>query len=159
MSPRKSSIPKRPVHLIKHSTSWRYRTKKRYLDKHIGEMLSSSSRLRKILESENARKVFVPKEWTGIKGFLAQDLKFRPSFPESHRIRSRPINPELYESAKKEFERLKHYMFKDSTSPWASTLVIAPKATTPFIRFFCVYRWLKQLVILPQAYILMSSTR
>ena len=123
------------------------------LDKHIGELLSSSTRLRKILESDNATKVFVPKEWTGIKGFPDLDLKFKPSFPESHRIRSRPINPKLYENAKKEFDRLKHYMYKDSTSPWASPLVIAPKATAPFIRFCGDYRWLNQLVILPQAYI------
>ena len=71
----------------------------------------------------------------------------------SHRIRSRPINPNLYENARKEFDRLKKYMYKDSTSPWASPLVIAPKATTPFIRFCGDYRWLNQLVILPQAYI------
>ena len=33
-------------------------------------------------------------------------------------------------------------MYKDSTSPWASPLVIAPKATASFIRFFDDYRWL-----------------
>ena len=71
----------------------------------------------------------------------------------SHRIRSRPINPNLYENAKKEFEILTQYMYKDSTSPWASPLVIAPKATAPFIRFCGDYRWLNQQMILPQAYI------
>ena len=123
------------------------------LDKHIGEMLSSSARLRDILESDMAKSVFVPQKWTGIKGFPELDLKFKPTFPDSHRIRSRPINPNLYENARKEFDRLKKYMYKDSTSPWASPLVIAPKATAPFIRFCGDYRWLNQLVILPQAYI------
>ena len=123
------------------------------LEKHIGDLLKSSTRLRAILESDMAKTVFVPKEWTGIKGFPDLDLKFKPSFPESHRVRSRPINPNLYENAKKEFDRLKHYMYKDSTSPWASPLVIAPKATAPFIRFCGDYRWLNQMVILPQAYI------
>jgi len=123
------------------------------LEKHIGDQLKSSERLRTILDSENAKKVFVPAEWTGIKGFPDLELRFKPNFPESHRVRSRPINPKLYENAKREFDRLKHYMYKDSTSPWASPLVIAPKATAPFIRFCGDYRWLNQMVILPQAYI------
>ena len=123
------------------------------LDKHIGDFLKSSKRLRAILESDMAKSVFVPSEWTGMKGFPELDLKFKPTFPESHRIRSRPINPKLYENAKKEFDRLKHYMYKDSTSPWASPLVIAPKATAPFIRFCGDYRWLNPMVVLPQAYI------
>ena len=80
-----------------------------------------------------AKAVFVPREWTGIKGFPKLELKFKPNFPESHRIRSRPINRKLYEHARKEFDRLMKYMYKESVSPWASPLVIAPKATAPFI--------------------------
>ena len=76
------------------------------LETHIGDMLKSSHRLRTILESDMAKAVFVPREWTGIKGFPKLELKFKPNFPESHRIRSRPINPKLYEHAKKEFDRL-----------------------------------------------------
>ena len=44
-------------------------------------------------------------------------------------------------------------MYRPSVSPWASPLVIAPKATKPFIRFCGDYRWLNEYVILPQAYI------
>ena len=123
------------------------------LESHIGDFLKGSTRLRKMLASEMAKQVFVPKEWTGIKGFPALELKFKPNFPESHRIRSRPINPKLYEHAKKEFDRLMKYMYSESVSPWASPLVIAPKATAPFIRFCGDYRWLNEMVVLPQAYI------
>ncbi|OXE36858.1 MAG: hypothetical protein CGW95_05120, partial [Phenylobacterium zucineum] len=123
------------------------------LEAHIGEYLKGSNKLWAILQSDVAKKVFVPKEWTGIQGFPDLDLKFKPNFPESHRIRSRPINPKLYEHAKKEFDRLVKYMYKESVSPWASPLVIAPKATAPFIRFCGDYRWLNEMVVLPQAYI------
>jgi len=123
------------------------------LEVHVGDYLKTSIRLRRILESKEAKSVFVPKEWTGIKGFPNLDLKFKPNFPESHRIRSRPINPKLYDHAKKEFDRLSQYLYKESVSPWASPLVIAPKATAPFIRFCGDYRWLNEMVVLPQAYI------
>ena len=53
-----------------------------------------------------AKEVFVPVEWTGMKGFSILELKLKPNFPESHRIRSSPINPKLYEHAHKEFDRL-----------------------------------------------------
>ena len=123
------------------------------LEDHIGDMLKDSTRLRQILDSDMAKAVFVPKEWTGIKGFPKLELKFKPNFPDSHRIRARPINPKLYEHAKKEFDRLMKYMYKESVSPWASPLVIAPKATAPFIRFCGDYRWVNEMVVLPQAYI------
>eukprot|EP00981_Chlorochromonas_danica_P007576 scaffold1801_cov193-Ochromonas_danica.AAC.3 len=49
--------------------------------------------------------------------------------------RARPINPKLYANARKEFERLSKYFYKHSSSSIASCLVIAPKATAPFLRF------------------------
>ena len=49
--------------------------------------------------------------------------------------RARPVNPKLYQHAKLEFERLCKYFYVPSSSPIASCLVIAPKATAPFIRF------------------------
>ena len=39
------------------------------LDKHIGDYLKDSKRLRTLLASESARRVFVPEQWTGIKVF------------------------------------------------------------------------------------------
>jgi hypothetical protein len=104
-----------------------------------------------LLRSDLALRRFVPKEWTGLVGDWGKlSLEFKDTFPDSHRVSSRPINPRLFEHAKKEFERLKTYLYEPSTSPWASPLVIAPKATTPFIRFCGDYTWLNKHVVQPQ---------
>ena len=123
------------------------------LDSHVGEHLSSFTEFMNLLKSDLAVDRFVPKEWTGIQGFPPLDIQVKDNFPAFHKVRSRPINPRLYENAKKEFDRLTKYMYRPSVSPWASPLVIAPKATKPFIRFCGDYRWLNEYVILPQAYI------
>jgi len=68
-------------------------------------------------------------------------------------VRSRPINPKLWDVAKKEFERLCKYNYQPSTSPWASPLVTASKNTPPFVRFCGDYRWVNPHLVLPQAYI------
>jgi len=123
------------------------------LEAHVGELLSGCSKFKAILESDLCVDRFVPREWTGIQGFPPLDLQVKEDFPPFHKVRSRPINPRLYEHAKKEFDRLTAYMYRHSTSPWASPLVIAPKATKPFIRFCGDYRWLNSYVLKTQAYI------
>jgi len=123
------------------------------LDSHVGEHLSNYADFLNLLRSDLAVDRFVPREWTGIQGFPPLDIQVKDNFPAFHKVRSRPINPRLYENAKKEFDRLTQYMYRPSVSPWASPLVIAPKATKPFIRFCGDYRWLNEYVILPQAYI------
>ena len=87
------------------------------------------------------------------KKFDPLELQWKPSFPESHQVRSRPINPKLWETAKKEFERLCKYNYQPSISPWASPLVTASKATPPFVRFCGDYQWLNPHLVMPQAYI------
>ena len=74
-------------------------------------------------------------KWDGRKGIPKLQLDFRPTLPDSLRPRARPVNPRLYQHAKEEFERLKGYFYTESNSAIASPLVIAPKATKPFIRF------------------------
>jgi len=123
------------------------------LEKHVGEQLIRCESFMELLKSDLAVDRFVPKEWTGIRGFPPLDLQVKNDFPPMHKVRSRPINPRLYDHAKVEYERLTKYMYKPSVSPWASPLVIAPKATKPFIRFCGDYRWLNPYVIMPQAYI------
>jgi hypothetical protein len=56
---------------------------------------------------------------------------------------ARPVNPRLFAHSEKEYHRLYQYMYRDSTSPIASPLVIAPKANKPFIRFCGDYRQVK----------------
>ena len=64
--------------------------------------------------------------------------------------RARPIRRDLYAHAKTEFERLKKYFYVDSESPIASPLVIAPKATAPYIRFCGDYRQVNDYITIPQ---------
>ncbi len=63
------------------------------LDTHIGPMLVESARVREIMTSPLALDVFVPKEWKGIQGVQPIQLEFDSSFPATHKIKSRPINP------------------------------------------------------------------
>ena len=123
------------------------------LEAHIGPMLTESARVREIMTSPLALDVFVPKEWKGIQGVQPIQLEFDTSFPATHKIKSRPINPRLYDNVKEEINRMMGYMYTQSTSPWASPLVVAPKATAPFIRMCGDYRWLNNHIVLPQAYI------
>ena len=79
--------------------------------------------------------VFIPTKWEGVKGVAPIEFNWKPGMPERMKPNPRPLNPKLYENAKKEFDRLRGYFYIPSDSPIASCLVIAPKATKPFIRF------------------------
>jgi hypothetical protein len=80
-------------------------------------------------------RVFVPQNWEGIQGIDPLELVFKPTLPAEYKPKLRHTNPKLMEAAKIEFDRLSEYLYVPSDSPIASTLVIAPKATPPFIRF------------------------
>ena len=80
-------------------------------------------------------KVIIPDNWEGIKGIQPLQLQFKDTLPDRLKPKSRPINLRLWEVAEKEFKRLLGYFYESSRSPWASCLVVAPKATKPFIRF------------------------
>ena len=123
------------------------------IDNHIGPLLKSCTRIKEIMESELARDIFCPKIWEGITGVDPIDIKFKEDFPAIHKVKSRPINPRLFENVKKELERLLLYMYEKGDSPWASPLVVAPKATDPYIRMCGDYRWLNLYIDLIQAYI------
>ena len=131
--------------------------RKIYLDmieSHIGPLLAECVEIRELLRSDLAMDRYVPKEWSGIKGFPLLDLETRPDLPEFHKVRTRPINKGLLEPAFKEFTRLSKYMFNlQCTSPWASPLVIAFKAGPPGIRYCGDYRWLNPYLIVAQEYI------
>jgi len=80
-------------------------------------------------------EVFIPTKWEGVKGVPPIEFNWKQGLPEKMKPNPRPLNPKLYENAKIEFERLRTYFYVPSDSPIASCLVIAPKATKPFIRF------------------------
>jgi len=104
-------------------------------EKHIDPEFARRTNIKEFLLTEEAISVFVPVKWEGIKGMPPLELDFKETLPDNMRPRARPVNPRLYEHAKTEFERLMTYFYVGSDSPIASPLVIAPKATKPFIRF------------------------
>lgn len=102
-------------------------------DEHITPEFRSSTNVEQLLRTKGV-KVFVPTSWDGVK-VDPIDLQFDESMPPRMKPNARPVNPRLFEAAEKEFRRLCTYFYEPSRSPWASCLVIAPKATKPFIRF------------------------
>jgi hypothetical protein len=88
------------------------------------------------LKTKVAYKVFVynPNEWTSINGIERVELKFREDMPERMPFKARPIPAKLIEQAKPEFDKLCEYYLTPCTSPCTSPMVIAPKATAPFVR-------------------------
>lgn len=124
------------------------------LEEHVSEeMRKECPEIMDLLSSELAMEVFVPSEW---KGLDIPPLVFsvKPGLPERMMTRARPIRPELFETAKKEFERLSTYFYETDPNkcicPIASPLVIAPKATHPFIRYCGDYRRINDYIEIPQ---------
>jgi hypothetical protein len=124
-----------PLHFLNMNREEAIEEYKSQILEHVDRDFAKNSNVEEYLISEKALAVFVPEKWEGINGVAELELDFKPTLPENLRPRARPVNPRLYEHAKKEFDRLKGYFYTESNSPIASPLVIAPKATKPFIRF------------------------
>jgi hypothetical protein len=101
---------------------------------HVHPDFARDTSVQELLEGK-AMQVFVPETWEGIKGVAPLNINFKADLPDRIKPKTRYINPRLYEAAEKEFKRLRGYFYEESRSPWASCLVMAPKATYPFIRF------------------------
>jgi len=106
-----------------------------------------------LLTSDKALNVFVPSEWTGLK-IKPIEFTIKGTLPDRMYSRARPIRPDLMDPAHREFNRLATYLYETDpakcTSPIASPLVIAPKATHPFIRFCGDYRRINEYITIPQ---------
>lgn len=81
-------------------------------------------------------KVFVQdlEHWAGIQGIPPLKLELTENCPPIIKPKPRHINKRLFDAAQNEIERLQQYMYEPSISPWASCIVVAGKATHPFIR-------------------------
>ena len=101
------------------------------------------------MKSDIAVSVFVPTKWTGITGVEPLKLVFANTLPKIMRPKARSVNPSMLVNAKKEFDRLCQYFYEPSTSPIASCLVIAPKATSPFIRLCGDYVQINKHISIP----------
>ena len=112
-------------------------------------MLEACPQILERLKEKDCVETFAPSKWDGIKVPPAV-LETLPTMPKELHARARPIRQDLYEHAKKEYDRLSAYFYEPSKSPIASPLVIAPKATAPFIRFCGDYREVNKYVRIPQ---------
>ena len=101
------------------------------------------------MKSNIVESVFVPKQWTGITGVEPLKLVFADTLPKILRPKARSVNPSMLTNAKKEFDRLCQYFYEPSTSPIASCLVIAPKATPPYIRLCGDYVQINKHISIP----------
>jgi hypothetical protein len=120
------------------------------LDTHVtSEIREACPHIMSLLTSQLALDVFVPSQWKGID-MPPYHLETKPGLPDHLRSRSRPVREALYEDARIEFQRMRQYFYESSTSPIASPLVIAPKATAPFIRLCGDYRLVNPYVTIPQ---------
>eukprot|EP00981_Chlorochromonas_danica_P004080 scaffold783_cov324-Ochromonas_danica.AAC.1 len=101
---------------------------------HVSQDFAKATPIVELLKTKGLL-AFVPQNWKGINGLELLELTWLEGLPSSMKPKARPINPKLYANARKEFDRLSKYFYKPSSSPIASCLVIAPKATAPFLRF------------------------
>lgn len=103
------------------------------IDEHVSAEFRAATRVVELLLSEKGFAAFIPSNWNGIRMPPLQ-LKWKEGLPERMSPKARPVNPRLMSDVKKEIDRLRAYIYEPSDSPIASCLVVAPKATAPFIR-------------------------
>jgi RNase H-like domain found in reverse transcriptase len=144
------SFPEAILHFMEVSPD---EARREYLDEvvtHVSaDMAAACPQVLDLLRSPVALDVFAPMEWNGLDVAPAT-FTVRGQLPARLTPKARPIRPSLYDSAAKEFARLRKYFYTDSESPVASPLVIAPKATAPFIRFCGDYREVNKYIDIPQ---------
>ena len=79
--------------------------------------------------------------WDGIQDVDLVHVEFTEHLPARLKPATRKIPPAILEVAKKEFDRLRSYFLISSTSPVASNITVASKATPPYVRIcgdFCI---------------------
>ena len=103
-------------------------------DTHISECMREQTSIIALLEGKGL-DVFVPTSWEGIITSLGTlSLEISEDLPARLKPKGSRINPRMWDDAEKEFTWMREYFYEESRSPWAFCLVIAPKATKPFIR-------------------------
>ena len=113
------------------------------------ELIRLHPELMELFLSQDVIDLFVPQTWSGIKGMPPIKLIFADNLPIKLRPHNLTVSPKLMANAKTEFFRLKQYIYVDSDSHIASPLVIAPKATHPFIRLCDDYREINKYIKCP----------
>ena len=126
-----------------------------YLQKHVYDLfetkvnpdfLSAVPELRDLLYSDLFRDRFAPTKWTGLINVPELDIETTDDLPSSLRAKPRHVNPLLLDPFNKEMDRMTTYMYRKSYSPYSSPLVIAAKATDPYIRIVGDYTRLNPFI-------------
>ena len=103
------------------------------LDTHVHPDFAACTQIMELLRTKGMQ-VFIPQNWDGINGIPPIEIDWLEGLPPIMKPSARPVNPRLYENAKLEYERLLTYFYARCNGPHASPLVIAPKASPPYIR-------------------------
>ena len=135
-----------PLHYMEMSYEEAKEEYLKLVPEHVAEDFRKFTDIVELLKTKGLL-VFVPRKWEGIKGIPPLKIEFRDGMPKKLKPRARPVNPRLYATAKKEFDRLMKYFYRPSKSPVASCLVVAPKATNPFIRFCGDYVFINRYIL------------
>ena len=111
--------------------------------------MEHNPKILQLLRKVSCIDLFAPTAWNGLK-IEPVKLETIGVLPTRLSPQARPVRSELFENAKKEFDRLLRYFYELSTSAIASPLVIAAKATAPFLRFCGDYRVVNKYIKIPQ---------
>ena len=144
--------------------NWLSTTREEALDKYEKDARKNTSSeiwssVEEILMSERCKRVFCPVEWTGMRGIDPIKLQFTDEWEAVKQKGMRPkgtkafVNAKMTEAYEKEFRRMKKYMYQDSTSSTASRMLVADKATPPYVRICGDYRDVNKFIKIPQHYI------
>jgi hypothetical protein len=115
---------------------------------HISESFKQSTNILELMQ--RYKSVFIPNNWRGIDleiiGMEPISPRIKGTLPDKIPGKNYFINPKKMQSVQKELERLAGYFLEPSDSPYASPMVVAPKATDPFIRICGDYKYINQFI-------------
>ena len=115
---------------------------------HISELFKQTTNILELMN--NYKTVFIPDNWRGIDldviGMEPISPRIKGTLPDKIPGKNYFINPKKMQSVHKELERLAGYFLEPSDSPYASPMVVAPKATDPFIRICGDYKYINQFI-------------
>ena len=105
------------------------------LDTHVTAEFAAAVPIMEFMRDEGI-KVFtnMHMNWEGIQGIDLFELDWKEDTPAVLKPTCRPIKKNIYEVAEKEFNRLRGYLLFPSDSPVCSNIVVASKATPPYVR-------------------------
>ena len=118
------------------------------MESHIDPEFAKATNIIQFMKDEGII-VFInlKQNWDGIQGVDLVHVEFTEQLPARLKPATRKIPPAILEVAKKEFARLRSYFLIPSTSPVASNITVASKATPPHVRLCGDFRIINKYVI------------